>query len=207
MFTIDSKDNATNARGGTLKTAHGEVKTPLFMPVASHGVVKTLSSWELEEIGVQAIIANSFLLYLKPGLDVIENAGGLHKFMNWPKTIFTDSGGFQFIRREYLQKLDDKGCLLKGIVRIFGEDAIEIGFWKDDTGGFAMIPPTFSLDKISLVSFSMLWNGGRYIYKEDEAPKIVTSFTEEDYSTFKQLYSHSLAMLTIVVGAVNYLDV
>ncbi|MBD3313673.1 tRNA guanosine(34) transglycosylase Tgt [Candidatus Woesearchaeota archaeon] len=92
-FRIDNSEGS--ARLGTLKLKHGTVKTPELMPVATKATVKALSSEDLNEIGAQIIIANTYHLMLKPGEDVIHNGGGLHKFMNWKKPIVTDSGGFQ----------------------------------------------------------------------------------------------------------------
>lgn len=98
-----------NARTGLLKTTHGKVHTPAFMPVATKGYVKTVTPTDLFEQGTEVIIANSFLLYLKPGLEIIEAAGGLHQFMNWPKVIVTDSGGFQMIRPDFYAQVNDSG--------------------------------------------------------------------------------------------------
>ncbi|MFQ5816226.1 MAG: tRNA guanosine(34) transglycosylase Tgt, partial [Candidatus Hydrothermarchaeaceae archaeon] len=100
MFELMDEDK--EARNGRLRTAHGIVVTPAFMPVATKGSVKTLSSGELEEIGVDALICNAFLLYLRPGAEVVADAGGLHRFMDWDGTIFTDSGGFQMLRGDFL---------------------------------------------------------------------------------------------------------
>jgi queuine tRNA-ribosyltransferase len=108
-FKIESEDRLTEARAGALKTAHGEVPTPAFMPVATKGTVKTLSVGELEEIGAQALISNALHLHIRPGEKNIENSGGLHKFMRWDKTIFTDSGGFQIIRKNFKIKKADEG--------------------------------------------------------------------------------------------------
>jgi queuine tRNA-ribosyltransferase len=83
------------------------------MPVATKATVKTLSSHELIEIGTQALIANAFLLYLRPGMEVLKKAGGLHDFMNWNRAIFTDSGGFQILNDELLMKIDDSGVIFK----------------------------------------------------------------------------------------------
>lgn len=97
------------ARTGTFETAHGKVQTPAFMPVATKGYVKTMAPNDLIELGTEVIIANSFLLYLRPGLDVIKESNGLHQFMNWSRTIFTDSGGFQMIRPDFHAKVNDRG--------------------------------------------------------------------------------------------------
>src|SRR6187431_3797784 len=83
------------ARRGELTLAHGTVETPAFMPVGTYGTVKAMSPAELEQIGAQIVLANTFHLWLRPGLDVIAAHQGLHRFMGWPGPILTDSGGFQ----------------------------------------------------------------------------------------------------------------
>ncbi len=103
----------SGARAGKLHTGHGVVETPAFMPVATKGTVKTLSSEELSEIGIRALIVNAFLLYLKPGAKVVEHAGGIHGFMNWDKAIFTDSGGFQMLRKDFLVRVSKRGITFK----------------------------------------------------------------------------------------------
>jgi len=95
VFEIIAKDKNTRARAGILKTAHGEVETPVFLPVGSKGTVKTVRNDELKSWGVQMILANTYHLWMQPGDDLIAGAGGLHKFMDWDAPIFTDSGGFQ----------------------------------------------------------------------------------------------------------------
>lgn len=94
-FQILKKSNKSQARLGILKTSHGEVETPCFAPVATQAVVKTLTSEEVLQTKSQILIANTFHLHLKPGENVVERAGGLHKFMNWQRPLMTDSGGFQ----------------------------------------------------------------------------------------------------------------
>ncbi len=89
----ESKDSG--ARAGILHTPHGDIKTPVFMPVGTQATVKTMTPEELKAIGAQIILANTYHLYLRPGTDIMEKAGGLHKFMHWDKPILTDSGGFQ----------------------------------------------------------------------------------------------------------------
>ncbi|UCD91775.1 MAG: tRNA guanosine(34) transglycosylase Tgt [Methanobacteriota archaeon] len=115
MFRIDRKDKKTKARTGILETAHGEVKTPVFLPVATKGTVKTLDFSDLESLGVQGVIVNAFHLWLK-GLDSVKNAGGLHDFMRWNGPIFTDSGGFQIIRKDFDFKISREGFVLKSPV-------------------------------------------------------------------------------------------
>lgn len=109
MFKIFHKDLRTKARTGVLKTAHGAIQTPVFMPVGTQATVKTISNQELLEVGAQIILSNTYHLHLRPGEALIEEAGGLHKFMNWPKPILTDSGGFQIFSLATLVKIKQEG--------------------------------------------------------------------------------------------------
>ncbi len=111
MFEIVAEDAHSNARIGRLRTAHGMIETPCFMPAGTKATVKTLSTEELEEMGVEAIIVNAFHLYLAPYLDIIEKVG-IHKFMHWDKAIFTDSGGYQRIR-DFNLKITSQGLKFK----------------------------------------------------------------------------------------------
>ena len=96
FFELSKTDTKTKARAGKITTSHGEITTPIFMPVGTVGSVKGVHQRELNnDINAQIILGNTYHLYLRPGLDVIESAGGLHKFMNWEKPILTDSGGYQ----------------------------------------------------------------------------------------------------------------
>ncbi len=94
-FKILKKSKKSFARLGVLKTPHGEILTPAFLPVATQGVVKGMVNKELEEIGVQGIFINTFHLYLRPGAEIVKKMGKIHKFMNWKRPVFSDSGGFQ----------------------------------------------------------------------------------------------------------------
>lgn len=94
-FDIEVRDTGSAARVGRLRTPHGDVETPVFMPVGTQGSVKALAQEDLEALGVEMVLANAYHLYLRPGTDVLEQAGGLHAFMNWKRPILTDSGGFQ----------------------------------------------------------------------------------------------------------------
>jgi queuine tRNA-ribosyltransferase len=101
------------ARIGRLKTGHGSVETPCFLPVATQGSVKTLTFSDVEGLGFEALISNAFLLYLRPGESTIKKAGGLHGFMGWEKSIFTDSGGFQMLNPDFMIRSNDKGVVFK----------------------------------------------------------------------------------------------
>lgn len=109
MFKITHKDKQTNARVGLLKTQHGVIETPEFMPVGTQATVKALSNEDLKYCGTQIILGNTYHLYLRPGIEIIKNAGGLHKFMSWDGPILTDSGGFQIFSLATLMKVKDKG--------------------------------------------------------------------------------------------------
>jgi len=109
MYTLIKKDATTKARLGRVTTAHGVIDSPFFMPVGTNGTVKTLSFESLLEFDTQIVLSNAYHLFLRPGLDVIEAAGGLHKFISWDKPILTDSGGYQVFSLAKLRKLTDEG--------------------------------------------------------------------------------------------------
>ena len=111
MFKITAENSG--ARAGILKTKHGSIETPFFMPVATKGAVKYVDNVELLATGTNAIISNSLVLYFRPGLKVIKNAHGLHSFANWNRIIFTDSGGFQSGNDFFLEKTTDRGAYFK----------------------------------------------------------------------------------------------
>lgn len=109
FFTLKKTHATTKARLGVISTPHGEVQSPFFMPVGTRATVRTLSSEDLHQIGASIELSNAYHLYIRPGLDVIQNAGGLHKFMNWDRPILTDSGGYQVFSLTKLRKITDDG--------------------------------------------------------------------------------------------------
>ena len=110
-FVLEHTDARTQARAGVIKTAHGEIKTPIFMPVGTQGTVKGVLAPDLKEsVKAQIILGNTYHLYLRPGTDILEKAGGLHKFSSWDKPILTDSGGFQVFSLTDIRKISEKGC-------------------------------------------------------------------------------------------------
>ena len=109
MFELLQTDTHTKARRGRLTTAHGVIETPVFMPVGTQASVKALDPRELIEMGTQIILGNTYHLNLRPGLDIIRAAGGLHQFMNWQKPILTDSGGFQVFSLAKIRKVKEHG--------------------------------------------------------------------------------------------------
>jgi len=103
----------SGARAGELITPHGSVPTPVFLPVGSQGAVKTLTPEEIEDIGITMVVANTYHLYLRPGITVIEKLGGLHKFMGWDRAILTDSGGYQVFSLSSLRQVSDEGIIFR----------------------------------------------------------------------------------------------
>lgn len=108
-YEVIHEDKKTGARVGKLYTEHGVIDTPCFMPVGTKATVKGLSPEEVKETGAQILLSNTYHLYLRPGHELIEKAGGLHKFMNWDGAILTDSGGFQVFSLSSLRKITDEG--------------------------------------------------------------------------------------------------
>ncbi|HNW50365.1 MAG TPA: tRNA guanosine(34) transglycosylase Tgt [Prolixibacteraceae bacterium] len=131
-FTLQHQSNDSNARAGMITTAHGQIFTPIFMPVGTAGSVKGVHVKELDEdIRTQIILGNTYHLYLRPGISIIEQAGGLHKFNGWSKPILTDSGGFQVFSLGDIRKLSEEGVKFQshidGSYHVFTpENAIDI---------------------------------------------------------------------------------
>ncbi len=114
MFELIETKSTGKARAGVLKTAHGNILTPVFMPVGTAASVKTVNQQQLENITkAQIILGNTYHLYLRPGVDILEKAGGLHKFMGWNKPILTDSGGYQIFSLAQQRKLTEDGAIFK----------------------------------------------------------------------------------------------
>ncbi len=109
-FKIENTDPSSSARAGTITTAHGKIQTPIFMPVGTQGTVKGVHQQELkEDVNAQIILGNTYHLYLRPGTDILNKAGGLHKFINWDKPILTDSGGYQVYSLKGMRKITEEG--------------------------------------------------------------------------------------------------
>ena len=113
LFEVENTCPKTSARAGTLTTPHGSIPTPVFMPLATQGSVKSLSPDDVENLAVKILLGNTYHLYLRPGLDIIREHGGLHKFMGWGGPMLTDSGGFQIFSLGHLRKINDEGALFR----------------------------------------------------------------------------------------------
>jgi queuine tRNA-ribosyltransferase len=138
-----------NARAGILQTAHGEVETPVFMPVGTQATVKAISSQDLAVLGAQIILGNTYHLALRPGADRIRSLGGLHRFMAWPRAILTDSGGFQVFSLRQSRSIDDEGVTFRSHIdgspqRLTPERAMEIqaALGSDIAMAFDECPPS-----------------------------------------------------------------
>ncbi|MCS6818737.1 MAG: tRNA guanosine(34) transglycosylase Tgt [Chitinophagales bacterium] len=114
IFNLEAVDAKSKARAGVLRTAHGDIETPVFMPVGTLGGVKAVHFRDLEnEIGAQIILGNTYHLYLRPGTEIIRQAGGLHRFNGWSKPILTDSGGYQVYSLAAMRKIKEEGAVFR----------------------------------------------------------------------------------------------
>lgn len=112
-FEISGRDHSSKARAGIIKTSRGEIRTPVFMPVATRGAIRALSIRDIEEIGFDIILSNTYHLYIRPGMELLESAGGLHNFINYHRPVLTDSGGFQVFSLSDLCKIQEEGVLFR----------------------------------------------------------------------------------------------
>ena len=130
-FTLQTKSTECAARCGEVRTLHGNFKTPIFMPVGTQATVKAVTPENLQELGAEIILANTYHLYLRPGHELIRQLGGLHKFMHWDRPILTDSGGFQIFSLRELAKITEEGAAFKShldgsALFLSPEDAVEV---------------------------------------------------------------------------------
>lgn len=131
MFSFDLTARDGRARAGVFHTPHGDLPTPIFAPVGTQATVKALTPAQLEELGAVLVLSNTYHLYLRPGAEIVAEMGGLHQFMQWPRPILTDSGGFQVFSLAGMRKIDDDGVTFKSHIdgsthRFTPEKSIEI---------------------------------------------------------------------------------
>src|SRR5580692_7344623 len=164
-FDLSGKDSSSAARAGLIRTDHGEIQTPVFMPVGTAGSVKAITGDQLiEEIDAKIILGNTYHLYLRPGITVLEKAGGLHQFMNWKRPILTDSGGYQVFSLAGTRKITEEGVMFKS--HIDGS------------------PHMFSPEKVMDIQRDI---GGDIIMAFDECPAFGTGY---DYSRSSMELTH-----------------
>ncbi len=130
-FTFELLAQDGNARAGVFHTPHGDLETPVFAPVGTQATVKAVTPQQLEELGASLVLANTYHLYLRPGADIVAEMGGLHEFMQWPKPMLTDSGGFQVFSLSDINQVDDEGVTFKSHIdgsmhRLTPEKSIEV---------------------------------------------------------------------------------
>jgi len=201
QFQVLARDGA--ARAGRLQLPHGSVDTPVFMPVGTYGTVKAMTPEELEALGAQIVLGNTFHLFLRPGLEVIEAHGGLHRFMHWERPILTDSGGFQVWSLKEMRKITEQGASFRSpidgapvflspeesmrVQRILGSD---IAMSLDECTAY----PASESEARASMELSMRWAlRGARAYHETEPPG--TLFGIVQGGVHRELRSASLAAL------------
>ena len=195
-FSINSSSKNTAARSGTLETERGLIKTPVFMPVGTIGAVKTFSPHELEGLGAEIILGNTYHLYLRPGTTIVNQSGGLHKFSNWSRPMLTDSGGYQVFSLARLNSINDDG----------------VKFQSHLDGSYHTITPEISMEIQRIL-------GSDIIMAFDECPKggaetkYISHAVDRTTKWVKrckiyldsnpQLYNHEQTLYPIIQGGVN----
>ena len=194
-FTVNSEDINCSARTGVLETSHGEILTPIFMPVGSAGAVKSLAPAELITAGASIILGNTYHLYLRPGTEIINTAGGLHKFMAWEQPVLTDSGGFQVFSLAKMNKISDDGVEFQSHLdgsRHFFSPAVSMEIQRNLGGDIIM-------------AFDQCPPGDSDIQIAEEAVKRTSRWISECAQYLQDnptLYGHEQTLFPIVQGSI-----
>lgn len=196
FYTLLHKDTKTKARAGVVQTAHGAVETPVFMPVGTRATVKAINQDVLsDEIKAQIILGNTYHLYLRPGTEILEKAGGLHKFMSWKKPLLTDSGGFQVFSLSSLMKIKRTGIEFKshidGSKHVFTPAKV-IGIERS-IGSDIMMP----LDECTPYPCTY-----EYARKAVQLTSVWAAENKEAFQKTTPLYGHQQYLFGIVQGSV-----
>ena len=194
-FSVESKNSDSKARAGSFQTDHGIVETPAFMPVGTQGSVKAVNQNYLEnDINAQIVLSNTYHLYLRPGTDILEKAGGLHKFMNWSKPILTDSGGYQVYSLSSLRKLNEDGVEfrshLDGSTHLFSPDKV-IQIQRSIGSDIMMV-----LDECTPFPCDY-----EYAEKSTELTSRWAILNKEAFDNSKPLYGHEQFLFGIIQGS------
>jgi queuine tRNA-ribosyltransferase len=194
QFSLHHTDDKTDARAGTITTDHGKIQTPIFMPVGTLGTVKGVHQTELKEaVRAQIILGNTYHLYLRPGMETMEAAGGLHQFMNWDRPILTDSGGYQVFSLAHRRKITEEGATfashIDGSKHLFSPESslgIQRSIGADIVMAFDECPPYPSTHKYAEDSMHLThrWLERCVAFMKESEPK----------------YGHSQALFPIVQG-------
>jgi queuine tRNA-ribosyltransferase len=203
-FELNSTDKNSKARAGKIATDHGEILTPIFMPVGTAGSVKAVTQQQLvEDVNAQIILGNTYHLYLRPGLDVIENAGGLHQFINWKKPILTDSGGYQVFSLAGTRKIKEEGVTFQshidGSKHLFTPERvmdIQRSIGADIIMAFDECPPGGSDNKYAKKSMELTHRWLDRCFDQFAATKNKYNYTQNLFpivqgGTFKELRKQS----------------
>jgi queuine tRNA-ribosyltransferase len=195
-FSVISKDISSKARAGYIETDHGVVETPAFMPVGTQGTVKAVNPEFLEkDIKAQIVLSNTYHLYLRPGTEIIEKAGGLHNFMNWQKPILTDSGGYQVYSLSNLRKLKEDGVEfrshLDGSSHFFSPEKV-IQIQRSIGSDIMMV-----LDECTSYPCDF-----EYAEKSTELTSKWAELNKEAFEKTNPLYDHSQFLFGIIQGSV-----
>ena len=195
-FKVTAKDINSSARCGVLSTDHGDIETPIFMPVGTVGSVKGVYHRDLkEDIGAQIILGNTYHLYLRPGLDILNQAGGLHKFIGWDRPILTDSGGFQVFSLTGIRKLTPDGCTFSSHI-----DGSRHTFTPENN---VDVQRTIGADII--MAFDECCPGDADFRYAEKSLKLTQSWLERYAKRFDEtepLYGYSQTMFPIIQGCV-----
>ncbi|CUU02261.1 queuine tRNA-ribosyltransferase [Candidatus Kryptobacter tengchongensis] len=194
-FELVAVDTKTSARAGLIYTDHGVIETPVFMPVGTQGTVKAVEQRELIEIGARIILGNTYHLYLRPGIDIIYKAGGLHKFISWDRGILTDSGGFQIFSLAQFRKISKDGVKFQshidGSYHFFTpESVVEI---QRILGSDIMM----CLDECTPYPCDY-----DYAFKSNQLTIEWAKRAREKFDNTEPLYGHSQAIFGIVQGSI-----
>ena len=195
-FTLQTTDTKTKARTGLIETAHGNIQTPIFMPVGTLGTVKSVHQRELKnDINAQIILGNTYHLYLRPGIQILKQAGGLHKFMNWDRPILTDSGGYQVFSLSQMRKLTPEGAIFQshidGSRHIFTPENVV------DTQRIIGADIMMALDECTPYPCD-------YDYAKNSL-KLTHQWLERGFKQYKEtkpIYQHEQAFFPIVQGSI-----
>jgi queuine tRNA-ribosyltransferase len=216
-FDLIKKEKHTKARLGKFSTKHGDIETPIFMPVGTQATVKAMTPEELKEIGSQIILSNTYHLHMRPGSELIKNAGGLHKFMNWDKPILTDSGGFQVFSLGDLRKITEEGVHFQSHIDgsrhfLSPEEAVRIqtNLGSDIMMAFDECPPfpaTYEYVKNSVERTSRWANRCKEAHKNTENQALFGIVQGSNYPDLREQSAKDLVELDFPGYAIGGLSV
>jgi len=195
-FEILSECNQTGARAGLIHTDHGIIETPFFMPVGTYGAVKTQTSEEIKNLPSKVLLSNTYHLYLRPGMDIIKKAKGLHNFMNWNQIILTDSGGYQIYSLEGLRKIDNDGVTFKSHL-----DGSEHQFSPE-----SIIDIQRVIGSDLMMVLDVCPSGSSDLEDWSDAVKKTTNWAYRSFEHFKRtspLYGHNQSIIPIIQGGTD----